>query len=43
IGKGIEAIGNLDIRSLNEAKILSMRKILKKGADVIIDSRLSPP
>jgi len=41
IGKGIEAIGDLKIRDLKEAKILSIRSITKKGVDVIIDSRLS--
>ena len=43
LGKGIEAIGELDIRDLKEAKILSVRSVLKKGADVIIDSRLLSP
>jgi diaminohydroxyphosphoribosylaminopyrimidine deaminase/5-amino-6-(5-phosphoribosylamino)uracil reductase len=42
IGKGIEAVGDLNIRSLEEAKILSVRKVSKKGVDLIIDSRLLP-
>ena len=43
IGKGIEAVGDLHIRDLKDAKILSVHKVIRKGADVIIDSRLSPP
>jgi diaminohydroxyphosphoribosylaminopyrimidine deaminase/5-amino-6-(5-phosphoribosylamino)uracil reductase len=42
IGKGIEAIGDLNIRRLEEAKLLSVRKVSKKGVDVIMDSRLLP-
>ncbi|MRR17109.1 MAG: bifunctional diaminohydroxyphosphoribosylaminopyrimidine deaminase/5-amino-6-(5-phosphoribosylamino)uracil reductase RibD, partial [Deltaproteobacteria bacterium] len=40
IGKGIEAIGDLNIRDLENAKLLSVRHVLKKGADIIIDGRL---
>jgi diaminohydroxyphosphoribosylaminopyrimidine deaminase/5-amino-6-(5-phosphoribosylamino)uracil reductase len=40
IGKGIEAVGDLKIRNLNLAKILSIRKIIKSGDDIILDSRL---
>jgi diaminohydroxyphosphoribosylaminopyrimidine deaminase / 5-amino-6-(5-phosphoribosylamino)uracil reductase len=40
IGKGIEAVGDLNIRNLESAKILSVQKILKCGNDIIIDSRL---
>ncbi|HQN68108.1 MAG TPA: bifunctional diaminohydroxyphosphoribosylaminopyrimidine deaminase/5-amino-6-(5-phosphoribosylamino)uracil reductase RibD, partial [Smithellaceae bacterium] len=40
LGKGIEAIGDLQIRDLKDAKNLSVRKIFKKGPDVIIDARL---
>ncbi len=43
IGKGIEAIGDLNIRNLKEAKLLSVKRIIKKGVDVIMDSRLLPP
>ena len=42
IGKGIEAIGDLNIRRLEEAKVLSVRSVMKKGVDIIIDSRLFP-
>lgn len=40
IGTGIEAIGDLNIRDLEDARLLSVRHVLKKGADIIIDSRL---
>ena len=40
IGKGIEAVGDLNIRNLESAKKLSIKKILKRGVDIIIDSRL---
>ncbi|MEE9911457.1 MAG: bifunctional diaminohydroxyphosphoribosylaminopyrimidine deaminase/5-amino-6-(5-phosphoribosylamino)uracil reductase RibD [Deltaproteobacteria bacterium] len=43
IGKGIEATGDLNIRNLEGAKILSVRRVMKRGADMIIDSRLSLP
>lgn len=39
IGKGVEAVGDLNIRNLQDAKLLSVRKIMRKGADVIIDGR----
>jgi len=41
IGQGIEAVGDLNIRDLKDAKLISVRKIIKKGVDVIIDGRLS--
>ncbi|NLA41033.1 MAG: bifunctional diaminohydroxyphosphoribosylaminopyrimidine deaminase/5-amino-6-(5-phosphoribosylamino)uracil reductase RibD [Smithella sp.] len=40
LGKGIEAIGDLQIRDLKNAKDLSVRKIFKKGPDMIMDARL---
>jgi len=40
IGAGIEAIGDLHIRNLDSAKKLSFQKIMKRGDDLIIDSRL---
>lgn len=43
IGKGTEAIGDLKIRDLEDAKRLSIRHVIKKGADILIDSRLQPP
>ncbi len=42
IGQGIEAVGDLKIRNLDKAKLLSVRRIFRKGPDVIIDSRLLP-
>jgi riboflavin biosynthesis pyrimidine reductase len=43
IGKGIEAIGDLNIRDLKEAKLLSVKRVARKGADVIMDSRVLMP
>ncbi|MFZ2397903.1 MAG: bifunctional diaminohydroxyphosphoribosylaminopyrimidine deaminase/5-amino-6-(5-phosphoribosylamino)uracil reductase RibD [Smithella sp.] len=40
IGKGIEAVGDLNIRNLDSAKILSIQKVTRIGNDIIIDSRL---
>jgi len=40
IGRGIEAVGDLNIRKLEAAKKLSIQKVLRRGDDVIIDSRL---
>lgn len=42
LGKGVEAVGDLNIRDLKDAKILSVRTVSKKGVDVIMDSRLLP-
>jgi diaminohydroxyphosphoribosylaminopyrimidine deaminase/5-amino-6-(5-phosphoribosylamino)uracil reductase len=41
IGSGIEAVGDLNIRNLEEAKILSIQKVSRRGDDIIIDSRLN--
>lgn len=41
IGTGTQAVGDLNIRQLNKAKILSVKKIWKSGQDIIIDSRLN--
>jgi diaminohydroxyphosphoribosylaminopyrimidine deaminase/5-amino-6-(5-phosphoribosylamino)uracil reductase len=40
IGKGIEAVGDLNITNLDLAKILSIQKVTRNGNDIIIDSRL---
>ena len=40
IGKGIEAVGDLNIKNLDLAKILSVQKVTRNGNDIIIDSRL---
>jgi diaminohydroxyphosphoribosylaminopyrimidine deaminase/5-amino-6-(5-phosphoribosylamino)uracil reductase len=42
IGSGIEAVGDLNIRSLEAAKKLSIQKVMRRGDDIIIDSRLTP-
>ena len=39
IGSGIEAVGDLNIRKLSSAKILSIQKVLRRGDDIIVDSR----
>jgi riboflavin-specific deaminase-like protein len=39
IGRGIEAVGDLNIRKLAGAKKLSFQKVLRRGEDIIIDSR----
>jgi diaminohydroxyphosphoribosylaminopyrimidine deaminase / 5-amino-6-(5-phosphoribosylamino)uracil reductase len=41
LGKGIEAVGDLNITNLDSAKKLSIRKIVRSGDDIIIDSRLT--
>jgi diaminohydroxyphosphoribosylaminopyrimidine deaminase/5-amino-6-(5-phosphoribosylamino)uracil reductase len=41
IGSGIEAVGDLNIRSLKAAKRLSIQKVSRRGDDIIIDSRLN--
>ena len=41
IGSGIEAVGDLNIRNLSSAKILSIKKVSLCGDDIIIDSRLN--
>ncbi|KQC09059.1 MAG: hypothetical protein APR62_03280 [Smithella sp. SDB] len=41
IGKGIEAVGDLNIRNLDCAKKLFVQKVSMHGDDIIIDSRLT--
>ena len=41
LGKGIEAVGDLNIRHLEKAKILSIRKISQSAQDIIVDCRLT--
>ena len=43
IGSGIEAVGDLNIRNLDAAKILSTQKVMRRGNDIIIDSRFVQP
>jgi diaminohydroxyphosphoribosylaminopyrimidine deaminase/5-amino-6-(5-phosphoribosylamino)uracil reductase len=40
VGKGLEAIGELGIKSINEALRLSYRKVRRLGDDLIIDGRI---
>ena len=42
LGKGIEAVGDLNIRNLEKAKKLSVKSVAKKGSDVIMDCRVIP-
>ena len=39
LGSGIEAVGDLNIKKLGAAKILSIQKVSRCGDDIIIDSR----
>lgn len=40
LGKGIEAVGDLNIRNLEKAKKLTVKSVARKGTDVIMDCRL---
>ena len=40
VGKGLEAIGDLGIKSINEALRISYRKLRRLGDDLIIDGRI---
>ena len=40
LGTGTEAVGDLNIRRLDKAKLLYIRKIWHRNSDIIIDSRL---
>ena len=40
VGKGIEAIGDLGIKSINESLRLAYRKVRRLGDDLIIDGRI---
>src|SRR4030043_23903 len=39
LGKGIEAVGDLNIRELGLAKTLSVNKVLRSKEDIIVDGR----
>jgi len=39
-GKGIEAVGNLDIRVMDDAMKISVRKVTRKGGDLILDGHI---
>ncbi len=40
IGKGIEAVGNLEIRGVNEALQISRMKTRRLGGDIVIEGYL---
>jgi riboflavin biosynthesis pyrimidine reductase len=40
VGTGIEAIGNLGIRSMDDAMKISVRKVTRKGGDLILDGQI---
>jgi diaminohydroxyphosphoribosylaminopyrimidine deaminase / 5-amino-6-(5-phosphoribosylamino)uracil reductase len=40
VGKGLDAIGDLGIKSINESLILTYRKIRRLGDDLIVDGRI---
>jgi riboflavin-specific deaminase-like protein len=39
VGKGVDAVGDLEIQSMDESLKLIYRRILRKGDDLIIDGR----
>ncbi|MFQ6122370.1 MAG: bifunctional diaminohydroxyphosphoribosylaminopyrimidine deaminase/5-amino-6-(5-phosphoribosylamino)uracil reductase RibD [Dehalococcoidales bacterium] len=43
MGKGIEAVGELNIREVGQTLKLSFRKIYRIGEDLIIEARVNPP
>ena len=40
VGKGIEAVGDLGIKSMDEALLLNYKMIFRKGSDLVIDGRI---
>jgi len=42
VGTGINAVGDLGIRRMEEALTLSFERILRRGDDVILDARFTP-
>lgn len=40
MGKGIEAVGDLQIRSIDELLRISYKKIVRRGTDLIIDGKI---
>lgn len=43
MGKGIEAVGELNIREVSQALKLSFKKIYRVGEDLVIEARVSSP
>ena len=40
VGKGIEAVGDLGIRVMGDAMKLSIRRVSRKGSDLILDGQI---
>ena len=43
IGKGIEAVGELDIAEVSRSLRLSFNKVYRCGEDLVVEARLKPP
>ena len=43
MGKGIEAVGELNIREVSQTLKLSFRKVYKAAEDLVIEARINPP
>jgi diaminohydroxyphosphoribosylaminopyrimidine deaminase/5-amino-6-(5-phosphoribosylamino)uracil reductase len=43
MGKGIEAVGELNIREVSQTLKLSLRKIYRMGEDLVIEAKVNPP
>jgi len=43
LGRGIEAVGDLGIQTVDESIRLSVKRIMKKGDDIVADLRLMAP
>jgi diaminohydroxyphosphoribosylaminopyrimidine deaminase/5-amino-6-(5-phosphoribosylamino)uracil reductase len=40
VGKGIEAVGDLGIRVMGDAMKMSIRRVSRKGSDLILDGQI---
>jgi diaminohydroxyphosphoribosylaminopyrimidine deaminase/5-amino-6-(5-phosphoribosylamino)uracil reductase len=40
VGKGIEAIGNLGIRVMDDAMKISVRQVIRRGGDLLLDGQI---
>ena len=40
VGKGIEAVGNLGIRVMDDAMKVSIRQVTRKGGDLLLDGQI---
>jgi diaminohydroxyphosphoribosylaminopyrimidine deaminase/5-amino-6-(5-phosphoribosylamino)uracil reductase len=43
VGVGINAIGDLGIRRMNDALVFSFQRVIRRGADLILDARIGHP